>query len=87
MGGIVLASVLKPLDAAYRVELGGIDPIPQTERHGKSLDLFTFWLATTANFGAIVAGGIAPALGLDLWQSLFVIFVGALSYPFSSIGV
>lgn len=75
-----MATTPEPLDAAYQVERGGIEAIPRDQRHGQPRDLFTFWLATTANFGAIVAGGIAPSLGLDLWQSLLVVAVGSLSY-------
>lgn len=80
VGGNVLATSTQQLDEAYHVELGGIETIPADQRHGHPRDLFTFWLATTSNFGAIVAGGIAPALGLDLWQSLLVVLIGSLSY-------
>lgn len=68
------------VDQAYHVEVSGIDPIPSSARHGQPREIFTFWLATTANFGAIVAGGIAPALGLDFWQSLLIVAIGSLSY-------
>lgn len=68
------------LDEAFRVERGSVEAIPATERHGSARDLFSFWFTTTGNFGAIVAGGIAVSLGLNFWQSLISILIGAASY-------
>lgn len=67
-------------DQRFHIEQSTADPIPEAARHGTPKELFTFWLTTATNFGAIVVGGLAVALGLDFWQAVVCIALGAVSY-------
>lgn len=67
-------------DQRFHIEQSTAAPIPEDARHGTPRELFTFWLTTATNFGAIIVGGLAIALGLDFWQSVACIALGAASY-------
>lgn len=58
------------------VEQRGIELVPDSERHGKPLDLFFMWLGTNANVFYIINGALLIALGLNFVQSLFIILLG-----------
>ncbi len=78
-------------DRVWSVEMNGINPIEQEERHGKPLELFWIWFAANVGILGVVYGAqYLAGSGLNLWQSLFVgllatavsfIFVGILSIP------
>jgi len=78
-------------DRTWSVEMHGIDPIDQQERHGKPLELFWIWFASNIGILGVVYGAFYLAgSGLNLWQSLGVgllataisfFFVGLLSIP------
>src|SRR2546430_2542887 len=78
-------------DRAWSVEMNGINPIEQEERHGRPLELFWIWFAGNIGILGVVYGAqYLAGNGLNLWQSLFVglvattvsfIFVGILSIP------
>ncbi|GAA1503984.1 cytosine permease [Streptomyces albidochromogenes] len=67
-----------PSDRAGRIEVHGIDPIPDGERHGRPRDLFSVWAAANVNYLSLVVGGALILMGLTLWQALAVIVVGNL---------
>ncbi|MFG2640167.1 purine-cytosine permease family protein [Streptomyces sp. NPDC048370] len=61
-----------------RVEVHGIDHIPDAERHGRPRELFSVWAAANVNYLSLVIGGALVLMGLSLWQALAVIVVGNL---------
>ncbi|NUR86441.1 MAG: nitrate reductase, partial [Nonomuraea sp.] len=67
-----------PTDRAGRVEVRGIDHIPERERHGRARELFTVWAAANVNYLSLVVGGALILMGLSLWQALAVIVIGNL---------
>jgi NCS1 family nucleobase:cation symporter-1 len=64
-------------DQVWSIELNGINPIKDEERHGKPFELFWIWFASNVGVLGIVYGGILYASGLNLWQSIFVALVGS----------
>ncbi|MFD7444762.1 purine-cytosine permease family protein [Streptomyces sp. NPDC059909] len=67
-----------PTDRAGRIEVHGIDHIPERERHGRPRELFSVWAAANVNYLSLVVGGALVLMGLSLWQALAVIVVGNL---------
>jgi nucleobase:cation symporter-1, NCS1 family len=67
-------------DQRFRIERSTAASIPAEARHGTPRELFTFWLTTSTSFSAIVVGGLAVDLGLDFWQSIVCIALGAASF-------
>lgn len=67
-------------DQRFRIERSTAAPIPAEARHGTPRELFTFWLTTATSFSAIVVGGLAVDLGLNFWQSVVCIALGAASF-------
>ncbi len=67
-------------DQRFRIERSTAAPIPAQARHGAPRELFTFWLTTTTSLSAIVVGGLAIDLGLNFWQSVACIALGAASF-------
>ena len=78
-------------DQVWSVEMNGINPIGQQQRHGKPSELFWIWFASNIGILGIVYGaGYLTGNGLNLWQGLVVgfiatavsfLFVGILSIP------
>lgn len=78
-------------DRVWSVEMHGIDPIDEHERHGKPFELFWIWFASNIGILGVVYGAFyLVSTGLNLWQGLIVglistavsfIFVGILSIP------
>src|SRR5882757_2003214 len=65
-------------DQAGRVEVRGIDHIPDDERHGRPRELFWVWFAANITYLYFLLGGFVLLLGLTLWQSIAVIVAGNL---------
>ncbi|MFJ9774961.1 purine-cytosine permease family protein [Kitasatospora sp. NPDC101157] len=61
-----------------RVEVHGIDHIPETERRGRARELFSVWAAANVNYLNLVVGGALVLTGLSLWQAFAVVVVGNL---------
>lgn len=61
-----------------QVEQHSIDFIPENERHGHIMNLFTVWFASNMQITPLVTGALAVVLGLNLAWSLLVIIVGNL---------
>ncbi len=71
-------SVQQPeADRAWAIELHGIDPIKDEERHGSPFELFWIWFAGNIGILGVVYGGILAGAGLNLWQSIFVALVAS----------
>lgn len=78
-------------DRTWSVEINGINPISQQERHGKPFELFWIWFASNIGILGIVYGAFyLVSTGLNLWQGLVIgliatgvsfLFVGLLSIP------
>lgn len=78
-------------DRVWSIELNGINPIDQEQRHGRPSELFWIWFASNvAILGVVYGAGYLTGSGLNLWQSLVVglvatavsfLFVGLLSIP------
>lgn len=69
------------VDRTWAIELHGIEPIDDQERHGAPFELFWVWFAANIGILGIVYGGILAVSGLNLWQSLLVALIApALSF-------
>ncbi len=64
-------------DRTWAIEMHGIEPVPDHDRHGTPFELFWVWFAANIGVLGIVYGGILTAAGLNLWQSALVAFVGS----------
>src|SRR5437660_7043336 len=60
------------VDQAWAIELQGIEPIADEERHGRPSELFWVWFAANIGILGIVYGAILSAAGLNLSQSILV---------------
>ncbi|MYU02221.1 MULTISPECIES: cytosine permease [unclassified Streptomyces] len=60
-----------------KVEPFGIDPIPDSERHGKPSSQFFVWFAAGLNFTIMMLGFSAASLGLNFTAATAAIAVGA----------
>ena len=59
------------------VEPGGVDIIPESERHGTPLQLLWTWTSPNLEFATIAVGIIGPLFfGLSFWQTFLAIVVG-----------
>jgi NCS1 family nucleobase:cation symporter-1 len=67
-------------DRVGRIETHGIDHIPDTERHGRPIELFWVWAGANVNYLSLVVGGTLVLMGLSLGQALAVIVLGNLAW-------
>jgi purine-cytosine permease-like protein len=65
-------------DIAGRIEVRGIDYVPDEERHGKPTELFWIWLSANVTYLYFTLGGFVLLAGLTLWQAITVVVVGNL---------
>ncbi|KQQ49780.1 hypothetical protein ASF68_18345 [Plantibacter sp. Leaf314] len=66
------------IDTAGHIEVGGIDYIAESQRHGRPLGLFGIWAAANVTYLYIVYGGLLVILGLQVWEALVICVVGNL---------
>jgi NCS1 nucleoside transporter family len=66
-------------DEFLKVELRGLEPVPDTERHGHPRELFFIWAAALADFFSFLAGALLISLGLGVWDSIAVLVLGAVA--------
>jgi len=66
------------VDTASRPETRGIELIGDAERHGRARDLFFIWAAPSVSILNLTIGATLILLGLEVWQSIAVIFAAAL---------
>jgi NCS1 family nucleobase:cation symporter-1 len=69
-------------DVVGRVEVRGIDRIPEGERHGRPRELFWIWFGANIAYLYFTLGGFVILLGLTIWQSIAVLIVGNLYWAF-----
>ncbi|NAZ75024.1 cytosine permease [Kineococcus sp. T13] len=59
------------------VEARTIEHIPETERHGKTRNLFTIWFGANIMLLTMASGAIATAVyGLPLWAGILAVVIG-----------
>ncbi len=73
-------------DQVWSIEMNGINPIKDEERHGTPFELFWVWFASNVGILGVVYGAILFSLGLNLWQSIFVALVAS-AVSFALVGV
>jgi nucleobase:cation symporter-1, NCS1 family len=58
-------------DRVWSIETHGIDPIPESDRHGRPADLFPIWFAANVSILGISYGTyLVTFYGLNLWQAV-----------------
>jgi NCS1 family nucleobase:cation symporter-1 len=60
------------------VETRTIQPVPETERHGKPWSLFTLWFSPNLNVVIVIIGSLTVTVGLNFWWAVTAIVVGNL---------
>jgi NCS1 family nucleobase:cation symporter-1 len=64
-------------DKILAVEPGGIEAIPDEDRHGKASQLFATWMSPNLEFATIYVGALGViAFGLSFWQAVLGIVIG-----------
>jgi NCS1 family nucleobase:cation symporter-1 len=63
-------------DRPWTVEQHGIDPIPDSDRHGSAAELFRMWIGANINYVVLLTGALAITKGLSFWGSISAILVG-----------
>ncbi|MFG1932918.1 purine-cytosine permease family protein [Mycobacterium sp. NPDC048908] len=58
------------------VETHGIAPIPEDQRYGSPVRLFTVWFAPQVNMTGVFTGALAIVLGLGFWLGLLAMVIG-----------
>jgi nucleobase:cation symporter-1, NCS1 family len=58
------------------VEPGGIEEIPDGERHGKPIQLLWTWTSPNLEFATVFIGVLAIIFGLNVWQAIAAIVLG-----------
>ncbi len=59
------------------VEARTIEHVPETERHGRTRNLFTIWFGANIMLLTMASGAIATAVyGLPLWAAVLAVVVG-----------
>ena len=73
-------TVVRPGEYGERVvavEPGGVEFIPEAERHGRPLQLFWTWGSPNLEFATIFVGVLAvAAFGLSFWQAVLALLIG-----------
>ena len=63
-------------DKTLAVEPGGIEAIPEKDRHGKASHLFSVWASPNLEFATIYVGALAVIFGLSFWQAVIGVIIG-----------
>ena len=58
------------------VEPGGIEEIPDGERHGSPIQLLWTWTSPNLEFATVFIGVLAIIFGLNVWQAVAAIVIG-----------
>jgi len=64
------------VDKRFEIEGLGIEPVPESQRHGKARELFRLWMGANIHYVVVVTGGLVLALGLTPWEAISAILVG-----------
>jgi NCS1 family nucleobase:cation symporter-1 len=65
-----------PFKINLELELNSIQPIPDSERHGKASDLFWPWCGANVSVLAISYGAYFLGFGINFWQATIAAFIG-----------
>src|ERR1051326_7723933 len=66
-------------DRVVAVEPGGIEYIPDRERHGRPLKLFWTWMSANLEFATIFVGFLPIAFfGMGFWDAALALVLGSL---------
>src|SRR5262249_53729556 len=60
------------------IEPGGVEQIPDSERHGNPWALLATWTSPNLEFATIFVGCLGLILGLNFWPTVWAIVVGTL---------
>src|SRR5437899_117233 len=63
-------------DKVWSIETNGINPIPESERHGKPFDLFWVWCGANIAILGVTYGAFLLFQGLNFWQALLAAVTG-----------
>jgi NCS1 nucleoside transporter family len=67
-------------DEFLKVELRGLEPVPDADRHGHPRELFFIWSAALADFFSFLAGALlVSVIGLGVWDAIVVLTLGAVA--------
>lgn len=76
----VTEAVVRPGEYGERVvavEPGGVERVPDGERHGRPLQLFWTWASPNLEFATVFVGALAVSVfGLSFWQAVLALLVG-----------
>lgn len=79
-----MSALTQPIFSGHRparvgdlsVETHGIAPIPEDQRYGSPLRLFTVWFAPQVNMTGVFTGALAIVLGLGFWLGMLAMVIG-----------
>jgi NCS1 family nucleobase:cation symporter-1 len=67
-------------DEFLRVELRGLEPVPEDLRHGHPRELFFIWAGALSDFFSLFAGALLiSSAGLGFWDAALVLIAGAVA--------
>ncbi len=67
-------------DQFLRVEERGIDPVPQSERHGRARELGFLWAGAFVNYASLLTASFATSFfGLGVWDGLAATILGTVA--------
>jgi purine-cytosine permease-like protein len=67
-------------DRVWSIETHGIDPIPESDRHGKPIELFWIWCAANISILGVAYGGyLVTFYGLSFWQGVVAAVIGTVA--------
>jgi nucleobase:cation symporter-1, NCS1 family len=66
-------------DRVWSIETHGIDPIPDSDRHGRPRELFWIWCAANISILGVTYGAFLVAFySLNLWQGVLAALIGTI---------
>jgi nucleobase:cation symporter-1, NCS1 family len=63
-------------DKVWSIETNGINPIPESERHGKPFDMFWIWCAANIGILGVTYGAFLLGYNLSFWQAFLAGVLG-----------
>jgi NCS1 family nucleobase:cation symporter-1 len=66
-------------EGVLKVEMVGVEPVPEDRRHGRPWSLFTLWLGANVQFATLSVGALSTSVfGLDLVPAVAAILLGVM---------
>jgi NCS1 family nucleobase:cation symporter-1 len=73
-------SFSSPPDGVLKIEARGIEPVPESARHGRPRDLALFWAGGLGNYATVLTASLLTAFfGLGVWDGLLAIALGTIA--------